>query len=47
MIGFVKATTDPNENVLMQLKDMFTHLQYSVNQFYDPTQTFCKTFKDR
>lgn len=35
------------ENVLMQLKNMFCHLQHSERQFYDPTETFCKAFKDR
>jgi hypothetical protein len=41
------AASDVAENVLMQLKNMFCHLQHSEKQFYDPSETFCKAFKDR
>ncbi|KAL6077589.1 USP domain-containing protein [Balamuthia mandrillaris] len=34
------------ENVLLQLQDMFAHLQHSQKQFYDPSVSFCKAFKD-
>ncbi|KAL6075441.1 Ubiquitin carboxyl-terminal hydrolase [Balamuthia mandrillaris] len=47
-----KPTTTKEEdlladNVLYQLQIMFGHLMQSQNQYYDPTSSFCKAFKDR
>lgn len=41
------AVSDAAENVLQHLKNMFCHLQHSEKQYYDPSETFCKAFKDR
>eukprot|EP01087_Luapelamoeba_hula_P010523 TRINITY_DN2786_c0_g2_i1.p2 TRINITY_DN2786_c0_g2~~TRINITY_DN2786_c0_g2_i1.p2 ORF type:complete len:2352 (-),score=229.36 TRINITY_DN2786_c0_g2_i1:29-7084(-) len=40
-------SVDTTDNVILQIQHLFGHLQHSEKQFYDPSETFCKSIKDR